>query len=48
MIKFFVSTADFALSVANFPIWLATTAKPFPASPALAASIDAFKDRRFV
>ena len=26
----------------------ATTAKPFPASPALAASIDALRERRFV
>lgn len=26
----------------------ATTAKPLPASPALAASIDAFNDKRFV
>ncbi len=29
-------------------IWSATTAKPFPASPALAASIEALSARRFV
>ncbi len=33
---------------ANAPISPATTAKPFPASPALAASIEAFRERRFV
>ena len=33
---------------ARLPISLATTANPRPASPALAASIDAFKDKRFV
>jgi len=30
------------------PISSATTAKPLPASPARAASIDAFNDKRFV
>ena len=34
--------------VARFPISPATTAKPFPASPALAASMDAFNDKRLV
>ena len=43
-----VVTADCALSAANFPIWSATTAKPRPASPALAASIEAFRDNRLV
>ena len=33
---------------AKLPISPATTAKPFPASPALAASMDAFNDNRFV
>lgn len=32
----------------NCLISSATTANPFPASPALAASMDAFKARRFV
>lgn len=32
---------------ARLPISPATTANPFPASPTLAASIEAFKDRRF-
>lgn len=43
-----VLTADLALSDASFPIWSATTAKPFPASPALAASMEALRDKRFV
>ena len=41
----------FAVSVdcdARFPISPATTAKPLPASPALAASIEAFRDKRLV
>ena len=33
---------------ASFWIWDATTAKPLPCSPARAASMEAFKDRRFV
>lgn len=33
---------------ASFLISSATTANPFPYSPALAASIDAFKARRLV
>ena len=37
-----------ALWSASWFTWLATTANPFPASPALAASIDAFNARRFV
>ena len=37
------STADFALCSASVRIWSATTANPFPASPALAASIEAFR-----
>jgi hypothetical protein len=40
-------TAFFEFS-ANFPISFATTAKPFPASPALAASIVAFSAKRLV
>lgn len=47
-IRFFVSTAEAALSEASLPIWSATTANPFPASPALAASMEAFSDSRFV
>lgn len=35
-------------SSANFLISSATTANPLPASPALAASIDAFKANKFV
>ena len=41
------SASSFEL-VAKVPISLATTAKPFPASPARAASIEAFKERRLV
>ena len=43
-----ISTAEFPQFSANVRISSATTANPFPASPALAASIDAFKDNRFV
>jgi hypothetical protein len=41
------SVAPF-VSSASFLISSATTAKPFPASPARAASIAAFSARRFV
>ncbi len=44
----FISWAALLEPSANFLISSATTAKPFPASPALAASIDAFKANRFV
>ena len=43
-----VLTAERALSAAKIPIWSATTAKPRPASPALAASILAFNASKFV
>ena len=43
-----VSTAAFALCSERLRIWSATTANPLPASPALAASIAAFKERRLV
>ena len=36
------------VSVLSVRIWSATTANPFPASPALAASMEAFRARRFV
>ena len=39
---------DSCVSVLKFRISSATTANPFPASPALAASIDAFNASRFV
>ena len=38
----------FCVSSASFLISSATTANPFPASPALAASMDAFSASRFV
>ena len=38
----------FALCSERLRIWSATTANPLPASPALAASIAAFKERRLV
>ena len=38
----------FWVCVAKAPISVATTANPLPASPALAASMEAFKARRFV
>ena len=41
-------TAASALCAASAPTSPATTANPFPASPALAASIDAFSASRFV
>ncbi|MPN59169.1 hypothetical protein SDC9_206889 [bioreactor metagenome] len=40
--------ADMDVSSASFLISSATTANPRPASPALAASIDAFKAKRLV
>ena len=43
-----VLTADFALCSARLRIWSATTANPRPCSPARAASIAAFRDKRFV
>ena len=39
---------EFLVSTLSPWIWSATTAKPFPAAPALAASMEAFKARRFV
>ena len=42
------SFAASELCAAKTATWSATTAKPFPASPALAASMDAFKASRFV
>ena len=41
-------STDSVLFFASEPISEATTAKPLPASPALAASIDALSERRFV
>ena len=43
-----MSFAVILLFSASCLISSATTANPFPASPALAASIDAFRARRFV
>ena len=43
-----VLTAACAQLFARFPISLATTAKPFPASPALAASMEAFNASKLV
>ena len=43
-----ISFADSFDCSASFWICAATTAKPRPCSPALAASIDAFKESRFV
>ena len=37
---------DLVVISANFPISSATTENPFPFSPALAASIDAFKESK--
>jgi hypothetical protein len=41
-----ISVTVFLDSSASFPISSATTAKPCPASPALAASMAAFNDKR--
>ena len=43
-----ISRSDFCVCSANFLTSSATTAKPLPCSPALAASIAAFNARRFV
>ena len=43
-----ISPTAFWVCVAKAPISVATTANPLPASPALAASMEAFKARRFV
>ena len=43
-----IFATDSVLLFASFPISDATTAKPFPASPARAASIEAFNDNKFV
>ena len=43
-----ILSVAFLLSSASFLISSATTANPFPASPALAASIAAFRANRFV
>ncbi|MNP16273.1 hypothetical protein D3C76_1086620 [compost metagenome] len=43
-----ISFAYTALSSANFPTSVATTPNPLPLSPALAASIAAFNDSRFI
>ena len=44
---FTISSADSAVLLDKSRTWSATTAKPFPASPALAASIDALSARIF-
>ena len=43
-----IISVDCFVSSASFLIWSATTANPFPASPALAASIEALSAKRFV
>ncbi|BAA29530.1 168aa long hypothetical protein [Pyrococcus horikoshii OT3] len=48
LINSLMSSAAFLLSSANFLISSATTANPFPASPALAASIAAFNASKLV
>lgn len=47
-IRFAISLTDEVLLLARVPISDATTENPFPASPALAASIEALSARRFV
>jgi len=47
-IKLFISIEEFFDCSASFLISSATTENPFPASPALAASIAAFKAKRLV
>ena len=47
-ICFLISSAIAFESSASLPISSATTANPLPASPALAASIEALSERRFV
>ena len=47
-IRFLVLAAAFELSSAKEPISVATTAKPLPASPALAASIEALRANKLV
>ena len=47
-IALFIFPVAEAVSLARSLISFATTAKPLPASPALAASMVAFKARRFV
>ena len=42
-----ISVVALALSLARFPISVATTANPLPASPALAASIEELRARTF-
>jgi hypothetical protein len=44
----YISLALSLLSSASFLISTATTAKPLPASPALAASMEAFKASKLV
>ena len=46
--RLLISSVDFLLWSASFLTSSATTAKPLPASPALAASIAALSARRFV
>lgn len=46
--KLFISSDEFLLCSASFLISSATTAKPFPASPALAASIAALSASKLV
>ncbi len=48
VIFWLISSVAFAVCFASSFTSFATTAKPFPASPALAASIAAFKARRLV
>ena len=48
MYDYAVLFAASLLELANWLISSATTANPRPASPALAASMDAFRDNKFV